>query len=1144
MFRGAGGGGRRRLRLAEAPSGGILNARTGVYLAGDTRGVRDVVELTDDSCEGVARAEVRVVEPISLLPRRARVGRGQRFTFEVEGGSGQYAFSAGRLLSGGSVSAQGEYVSGDTLAEDTLVVTDALTGERVEATVEVSQSARLAVSPQLLWAPLDSRAELRVTGGSGVYELVVRPRLGVPEAPPSITLLPAAAVPGAQGPAAAQPFVATAPGLGDVWVRDRFLGVEVAARLEVVESLSYATTRAGKGQRETKMAKIPDIDGDGVADLVVGVGEADVGDTEAGAVYVYHSATRALAQQISTGERFAHFGRAVAAADWSGDGVADLLVGAFTADVGSGDNGALYLYRGVAGGAFEPTPTQVLAGARSGDQLGVSVAACDFNGDGLLDLAVGAWAAEVPRAGTDTQGVTALYMNTGDPQRPFFGAADQSLPGVTLVGGEWRGEGNQRAGSHLAAGDLDGDGHCDLVVSAALARGPNDRPDDGRVFIYKGLPASAESLGGVTPLPVVAIAPEEVDQNGRFGWHAVTGDLDGDGRHDLLVSQYRSNRGGEDRGSVYRFAWEALPSAPATSYISTLAARWERTSMSNFESFGSALDLGDWNGDGRLDVLVGSLLGELPRSSNTGLVYVFYGDGAGGVSEAADWAAQGLANNDNLGEGVALLGVGQLAAFAGLDDTLGLDVGRPYWLTRDAADPARAALAPLDMPGETGGGRFGISLALTPDLSGDGAPDLLVGASYVSAPTVQALRAGSAKLYTSLQSGAAPTLNLEGFQENSAFDFFGESARAIGDFDGDGRGDVAVGARTDEQPSAVPASFVADPSCPARANNAGVVYVFRGRPLPEGGVEAAPSFALYGALGNDELHVVAGEGDINGDGRADVVVGGPASDVGGSDSGAAAVFLGRPAIPGLTQVVCTPALRLNGAQQGARLGSAVEHLGDLNGDGCADFVIGEPNATAEGRARQGVAHVLFGWGRAGCFSQAQLLSVTVGGGDDRFGTSLAAAQLDGDRVPDLAVGSYNALTSGQRAGVVWVLRGQWLRALPTRSTSAPLTVHALTAAATDAAQGVWWLGGRAPLDRFGWRVAAAEGLLLVGAPFAAVGERPQAGTAALFTVGAGGVDPSPVGLFVGETWHFSGQLGDQVSLLKTPQGGWVAAGSP
>lgn len=290
--------------------------------------------------------------------------------------------------------------------------------------------------------------------------------------------------------------------------------------------------------------------------------------------------------------------------------------------------------------------------------------------------------------------------------------------------------------------------------------------------------------------------------------------------------------------------------------------------------------------------------------------------------------------------------------------------------------------------GEADDDRFGTSVAAAGDVNGDGHVDFIVGAPDADTPA--GLNAGHAYVFFG---GPAlderPDLILSGQSPYDAI--FGTSVAGAGDMDGDGYADVIVGA-----------AFL----------NLGHAYVFRGGRAPDSGAD----LALVGPPGAFDFGShVASAGDVNADGLGDVIVGAPSAPVGDGNPGQAFVYLGSRPLDG------APDLILTGHAWGDQFGKAVASVGDLNGDGYGDFIVGAPGVDTDFETDVGAAYVYFGGPNPGA---APGLTLPGNPGDRFFGDAVAGAgDVNGDGYDDLIVGVVLNDTVGASGGRAYIYFG-------------------------------------------------------------------------------------------------------------------------
>jgi hypothetical protein len=153
-----------------------------------------------------------------------------------------------------------------------------------------------------------------------------------------------------------------------------------------------------------------------------------------------------------------------------------------------------------------------------------------------------------------------------------------------------------------------------------------------------------------------------------------------------------------------------------------------------------------------------------------------------------------------------------------------------------------------------------------------------------------------------------------------------------------------------------------------------------------------------------------------------------------SVGGGFSVIFGRPVDPAGIRSLCADPM-VFGIESGARLGHAMTPLGDIDNDGCDEVAVSADDEDL-GTDDRGAVHVLWGFGGAGC--PASPAKTTLGPllDDVEAGTALdGGADVDGDGLPDLVVGSVDLEVSGTPTGGVWLVSGAYLLTLPRESFS-------------------------------------------------------------------------------------------------------------
>jgi hypothetical protein len=342
-----------------------------------------------------------------------------------------------------------------------------------------------------------------------------------------------------------------------------------------------------------------DVNGDGYDDVVVGAYHEDPGSspTDAGRAYVFNGQTGNLLHTLVSPneEPSGHFGcSASGAGDVNGDGYDDVVVGAWWEDPGPSplDAGRAYVFDGQMGNLLHTlvSPNEEYSGF-----FGISVSgAGDVDRDGYDDVVVGA-CREDPEVSPDWAG--RAYVFDGQTGTPLH----------TLVSPNE--EANGWFGYKVSgAGDVNGDGHDDVVVGAHLEDPGSSPGNAGRAYVFDGQ----------TGNPLCTLVSPNEEQSGRFGSSVSgSGDVDGDGYDDVVVGATWEDPGLSPTYAGRAYVFDGQTGNPLCTLVSP---NEEQSGCFGFSVSGS----GDVNGDGYDDVVVGAYQ-EDPGSSpeDAGRAYVY-----------------------------------------------------------------------------------------------------------------------------------------------------------------------------------------------------------------------------------------------------------------------------------------------------------------------------------------------------------------------------------------------------------------------------------------------------------------------------------------------------------------------------------------
>jgi len=366
--------------------------------------------------------------------------------------------------------------------------------------------------------------------------------------------------------------------------------------------------------------------------------------------------------------------------------------------------------------------------------------------------------------------------------------------------------------------------------------------------------------------------------------------------------------------------------------------------------------------------------------------------------------------------------------------------------------------------GEADGEELGTAVAGAGDVDGDGLDDLLMAAPRADAGLLE-----NGLVYLVLGRGTGWALEVtaadadcsfagEGVQDNA-----GRSVSGLGDVDGDGYGDFAISAHSNDE----------------AGTSAGQVYVMFGDPGPwpaSLGLGSADA-SFHGEAAHDQAgYAVAGAGDVDGDGFDDIVVGARRNDEAGSNTGKTYLVMGGDTGWAMDTSLASADASFLGLAIEDEAGATVAGPGDVDGDGYDDLLIGAPDAD-DGDFSAGSTYVILGgdtgWLPSTSLAQCDGFFVGEGSGDLAGEALAGGGDFDADGLADFVIGAPESDEAASNAGQAYLVLGR-AGAWPLLTSLSEAHASLLGSDVDDELEGVV-LAGDLDGDGFDDLVAGASG---------------------------------------------------------------------